>query len=76
MPEKLPPIELPYIELLDPQMIAILRGKTSQQRFEMAAGMWRFARDSIRRVVAQQHPEWSAEEVQFETARRLMHGNG
>jgi hypothetical protein len=65
----------PVVERIDPQVAAILRHKTPAEKLEMAFGMWRFARDTIRRVVAMQHPDWTPEEVQRETARRLSHGD-
>lgn len=63
----------PCIEVLDQDMAAILRQKSSAERLEIAFGMWRFARDTIRRVVAIQHPEWTPEQISQETARRLLH---
>lgn len=64
------------IEVVDDDMAAILREKTSAERLEIAFGMWRFARDTLRRVVAVEHPEWSADQLQREVARRLLHGAG
>jgi len=66
----------PCIEVLDDAMVAVLRGKSSAERLETAYGMWRFARDTVRRVVARQHPDWSDDQVKRESARRLVHGTG
>ncbi len=65
---------LPKWEELDDTMAEILRNKSPADRLAIAYGMWRYARDTIRRVVRADHPEWSAEQVQRETARRLLHG--
>lgn len=66
----------PCIEVIDDDMAAVLRAKTPAERLTIAWNIWRFARDTIRRNVAAQHPDWSADEVQRETARRLLHGAG
>lgn len=61
-------------EIVDNQMAAILRQKTPAQRLQIAFGMWEFARNMIRANLRREHPEWSDEEVQRETARRLAAG--
>jgi hypothetical protein len=50
-----------------------LRSKTPAERLAIAWGMWTFARDTLRRSVAAQHPDWSEDEVNREAARRLAH---
>jgi hypothetical protein len=60
--------------VLDDKMAAILRNKSPAERLASAFSMWRFARDTIRRNVARQHPGWSAAEVDREVARRMSHG--
>lgn len=62
------------IEVVDDTMTAVLKGRTPAERLEMAAGMWRSARDLIQATVRQRHPDWSAEQVQREVARRMSHG--
>ncbi len=63
-------------EVLDDRMAEILRRKTPAERLAIAFGMWRFARDTIRRNVALRNPEWSEAEVAREVARRMSHGAG
>jgi hypothetical protein len=70
------PERRPCIEVVDDVMAAVLRDKSSAERLEIAYGMWRFARDTIRRAVAAQHPRWLDEEVKREATRRLVHGAG
>lgn len=70
----LPPRK-PCIEVVDDDMAEILRQKTPAERLQIAWGMWRFARDTIRRVVADQHPDWCDIEIQREATRRLTHGS-
>ena len=67
------PIRPLVIECVDDDMAALLRTKTSAERTQIAYHLWRFARDTIYHQVASQHPDWSPEEVQRETGRRLLH---
>jgi hypothetical protein len=59
---------------MDPVMTPILRAMTPGQRLEIANGMWKSARDAIRCMLRAEHPDWSDEQVNRETARRLSHG--
>lgn len=63
---------LPQDDAVDDTMAMILRSKTPAERLEIAFGMWRYARDTILRIVQAEHPEWAPVEVQRETARRLL----
>jgi hypothetical protein len=65
---------LPAFDELDDTMGEILRKKTPADRLATAYGMWRYARDTIYRIVQAEHPDWSPVQVQRETARRLLHG--
>jgi hypothetical protein len=62
------------IEAVDPDMAAILRGKSEADRLRIAWGMWRSARDMLGNLLRAEHPDWGEEEVQREVARRLSHG--
>jgi len=55
-------------------MAAILKSKTEAERLAIANGMWRSARQMILHSLRQEHPEWTDEAIQWETARRLSHG--
>ncbi len=65
----------PQPEVVDNAMAEVLRGMTERQRLEIGFGMWRSARDMIRRVLRHEHPDWTEEEIARETARRLLHGD-
>ena len=65
----------PRIELLDEAMIAVLREKTPAQRLTICNGMWRSARRMIEAVLRKEHPDWSADSIQREVARRMSHGS-
>src|SRR5687767_10429555 len=61
----------PIVEVVDEIMVPILREKTAAERVDMAADMWRFARDIQIDFVRNQHPDWTAERIQREAACRL-----
>jgi Rv0078B-related antitoxin len=63
------------VEVVDLEMVRILRTKTEAERLAIAWGMWRSARDMIRNLLRAEHPNWSETEVQREAARRLASGN-
>ena len=60
------------VEVVDPQVAAILREKTEGERFNIALGLWHFARNTIRRNVAAENPGWTQDEVNREATRRLL----
>jgi len=62
------------MEILDDAMAEILRRKTPAERLAIANGMWKFAREMLRANIAREHPDWTNEEVNRLTARRLSHG--
>lgn len=64
----------PIIEILEPEMVEILRQKTPAERLTQAFRMWETAREMIRGTIRQQHPDWSEEQVLREAANRLSHG--
>lgn len=73
MQTALPSARAPVIEVVDHDMAAVLRAKTEGQRYEIALGLWRFARATIRRRVAAEHPDWTQDQVYREATRRLLH---
>ncbi len=56
--------------------IQALRGMTGEQRLALAFEMWKTACEVTRAGIRAQHPEYSANEVQRELARRIMSANG
>lgn len=62
------------IEVLSDRMAEVLREKSPAERLSIAHGMWKHARQMILSNLRAEHPEWSAEEIDQETARRLSHG--
>jgi hypothetical protein len=62
------------VEVIDPEMAAILQQKTEAERLQIAWGMWRSVRDMLLCLMRAEHPDWSEEAVRLEVARRLAHG--
>lgn len=66
----------PTIEIVEPSMAAILRGKTPAERLAVAWGMWRSARAMLANLLRAEHPDWPEADINREIARRLAHGPG
>ena len=64
----------PVVEVVDEIMVPVLRAKTEAERLDMAAEMWRFARNMYLSLAKQQHPDWTPEEIQREAKGRLCAG--
>jgi len=62
------------IEVVDDDMAAILRAKTGAERLAMASDLFASARRMIASHLAAEHPDWTDEQVQRETSRRISHG--
>jgi len=62
------------IEVVDKKVAEILRGKTTAERGEMIAGMWRTARSIVEGGVRFQRPDWGPDAVNAEVARRMLQG--
>ncbi|MBM3699690.1 MAG: hypothetical protein FJW68_02070 [Actinobacteria bacterium] len=62
------------IEVLDDQVIAVLKAKKPQHRLEIAFNMWNFARKQLAAYLRDLHQDWSEEKIDKEVVRRLSHG--
>ncbi|MDC8449426.1 MAG: hypothetical protein LV473_13840 [Nitrospira sp.] len=62
------------IEVMDDTMAEILRRKTPAERLAIGFGLWRSAQKLLRGQLASLHPEWDAQQLEREVARRLSHG--
>ena len=67
-------MELPAIEMVDDDMVRVLRAMTGEERLRIASGMFASAHRMLASQLAVEHPEWDERRVQEETARRLSHG--
>ena len=63
-----------HIEVMDDDMVRILRSKTGAERLQIASDMFASARRMIASHLAAEHPDWDEEKIQRETSRRISHG--
>lgn len=61
-------------EIIDEQMVEILRQKTEVERLEMAARLWQSAREIMQGAIQTDHPDWDGERVGRELAHRMSYG--
>lgn len=71
---KPPSLDWRRIEVVDEAMAEVLRRKSPAERLAIGFGLWRSARKMLRGQLASLHPEWPAERIEREVARRLSHG--
>lgn len=69
-----PGLDWRRIEVLDEAMAEVLRRKTPAERLQIGFGLWRSAQKLLRGQLASLHPEWDAQRLEREVARRLSHG--
>jgi hypothetical protein len=65
---------LDHFEMVAVDMAQILASKCEAERLRIGWGMWRSARNMLRRLLRSQHPTWTDEALAAETARRLASG--
>ncbi|MGC4005703.1 MAG: hypothetical protein QM811_22315 [Pirellulales bacterium] len=65
----------PKLEPMDPRLIAALNAKTPAEKLQMVDDMWTMVRDGVRRMIALEHPNWTKDDVQRETARRMLNAS-
>jgi hypothetical protein len=70
----MPSPEQPRFDVLDDAQAEILRRLTPAERLAVGFGLWRSAREMLTFQLASLHPDWDAERVSREVARRLSHG--
>ena len=62
------------IEVVDDAVAEILRCKTPAERIRIGFNMWTSAHDMLLTQIRRTYPEWDAEKIEHEVARRLSHG--
>ena len=62
------------IEVVDDFMADILRAKTAAERIRIGFELWTSTRNMLLVHLRKTHPEWNAERIKKEVARRLSHG--
>lgn len=64
----------PCVELLDPAIVQVLRGKTPTERVAMIFAANRTMRLRLEGHLRSQHPDWDDQAVMQEIARRMSRG--
>ena len=58
----------------DEMQMEIYRNMTESQRLLVAFDLWESCRELMVGFVRSDHPDWSEEEIQMETGRRMLRG--
>ena len=61
-------------DVIQPEMVRVLAGKSDAERLRIGWGMWRSARNMLVRIVTAEFPDLPPEERQQVVARRMSHG--
>ena len=70
------PLDPSRIELLDPQVVAILKTKSPAEKLAMAFESNRLVRLRLEGHFRTTHPEWTDAEITAAIARRVLNGTG
>ena len=70
----IPPFDPRRIEVLDHDIILILKSKTPAERLAMAFASHRMVRLRLAGHFRTLHPEWTVEQIDEAVARRLLSG--
>ncbi len=73
MPKKIR-LDRGQIEVVDDFMADVLRGKTAAERIRISFDLWTSTRNMLLVHLRKTHPDWNAERIKQEVARRLSHG--
>ena len=68
---KAPPrLDPTRVERLHPEAARVLRGKSGMERLRLAHEAWELARDRLTAFLHARHPDWSADRLRHEVAKR------
>jgi hypothetical protein len=62
----------PKFKILDDAVAEILRPRICEERLAIAGKMWLTARNTIKRLLRADHPEWGDDQVRREIRRRML----
>jgi hypothetical protein len=69
---KAPPrLDPARVERLHPEVARVLRGKSGMERLRLAHEAWELARDRLTAFLHARHPDWPADRLRHEVAKRL-----
>lgn len=67
-----PPLDWRKIEMIDPEMVEIMRRKSPAQSIAMMSDANETMRSLIAARLQTEHPHWTIEEVRVAVARRMI----
>ena len=67
-------IDTRNIEILEKDVVKILKTKTPEERLKMAFDMWKMVKRQLEHYFKMTHKEWNEKRVQQEVAKRMSHG--
>ena len=59
-------------DVIDDDMVEVLRQKTPAQRLASAHAMWRYAHARLNTLLRREHPNWTESQLKSEIARRTL----
>jgi hypothetical protein len=62
------------IEVMDPEMVPVLRRKTPAERLQNSFAIWESACSMLQAHLSHTHRDWTPEHVRREVAHRMSHG--
>lgn len=62
------------IEVMDPDMVPVLRRKTPAERLQNSFAIWESACSMLQAHLSHTHRDWTPERVRREVAHRMSHG--
>lgn len=69
-----PPLDPRRIELLDPEVAAMLKAKSPAEKLGMAFEMQKLVRGVLFSRIRSQHPDWTSPEIDKAVAQRINRG--
>jgi hypothetical protein len=68
-------VDISRIELLEPEMVEMLRRKTPAEKLAIVFALNRTMRLRLEGYLRSAHPDWSDAEIAAEVARRMLHAD-
>ena len=62
-------------ERMSDEMVAVMKQKSGIEKLKIASGMWEMAQQFILINLQKEHPAWTLEQCQRETAKRMTRGS-
>lgn len=70
------PLDPNRIELLDPEMVAVMKSKSPAEKLAMAFASNRLVRLRLAGHFRTEHPDWTNDQIDAAVAKRVLNGSG